>query len=391
MIKLILIRREIKLLSLCIIFFMAFNSQSFPQIFQNLRVTQSFDTVKIQYDVNGGYPDAILKVKLSVSEDGGKTFPIIPISVQGDIGDGVTLGKNKLILWEPLKDSIQLVGNNFKFNLNGSVIGAPKNFDMIKIKGGTFEMGDEFGEGSPNETYMHKVKLSNYEISAYEITNIQFYVFLKEYGDDHVKSGEFEGEPMIYETSDGLKKIKSSDKYYWTLRDGKEYYPVVGVTWYGANEFCRYYGFRLPTEAEWEYAAREKGKKIRFGDGKDTARISEMNFDGVTKLSSNIKFEGKSKERSMRIGSYIPNSLGLYDMSGNVWEWCQDWYKSNYYLHSRFDEPTGPWLGEYKVIRGGSWYSSAYGIRTTARSFAPPVLRKDDIGFRVACFTVKNK
>jgi len=354
-------------------------SNSYSQAIQNIKVFQSNDTVKIFYDIIGGRPDDLLKITLTVSDDGGNIFSIIPKSMWGDIGIRVETGSNKTIYWLPLKDSIQLIGNNFVFNVSASVVGG-ENIELVPVKGGIFIMGDTFGEGKTDETYTHDVKLENFEIGAYEITNVQFAKFLAEYGADYIISGEYKNEPMIYASKNGLIK----DLFVWEVQPGKEYNPVVGITWYGAYEFCLYYNYRLPTEAEWEYAAREMGKKIKFGDGKNAAVHADINFNGVEIISNNSSLEGSKDSATVRVGNYNPNALGLFDMSGNVWEWCQDWYQSNYYMVSKFDGPTGPWLGKYKVIRGGSWFNSAFGIRTTVRSFYYPYGQRMDIGFRVA-------
>ena len=369
-------------LPICMMLF--FYTSAYSQMFKNLTVSQNDDTVKIHYDIWGCRPDAELKIHLRVSPDGGSNYSIIPKSVYGDIGNYVASGQNKIIIWMPLKDSIQLNGDNYVFNLNGSVTGDSGNIEMVSIKGGIFKMGDQFGEGNTDETYIHSVKLNDFKLSAYEITNIQFAAFLKTYGSDKVKSGEFAGEPMIYASKNGLVKKGNDVSYLWDVQPGKAFNPVVGITWYGAYEFCRFYNYKLPSEAEWEYAAREAGRKIRFGNGKNSADISEIKFNGNSKILNDKSAEGNTDSSTVRIGIYKPNSLGLYDMSGNVWEYCQDWYKSNYYLHSRSHEPVGPWLGKYKVIRGGSWFSSAFGIRTTVRSFIDPHYRKEDVGFRVA-------
>jgi len=357
---------------------------SYGQTFQNLKIVQSSDTVKIFYDIVGGRSSDILKIKLLVSNDGGNNFSIVPQKIWGDVGDKVPTGLGKVIYWDPLNEGLQLIGNNFVFDISGNVIGAPGYIETVHIKGGTFTMGDQFREGNSNEEFLHQVKLNDYSIGEYEITNIQYAAFLQAYGSDHVKSGEYQGEQMIYANKDGLIRRPAGLGFIWEAQEGKEYNPIVGVTWYGAFEFCKYYGYRLPTEAEWEYAAREMGDKVRFGNGKNDARIESINFNGYQKIVNDKQLEGNVSARSTRIGNYDPNNIGLYDMSGNVWEWCQDWYASNYYFHSKYIEPIGPWLGLYKVIRGGSWYNTAFGIRTTIRSFYKPYGQSSDIGFRVA-------
>ncbi len=220
----------------------------------------------------------------------------------------------------------------------------------------------------------------------HEVTNYQYLLFLTMYHSSVVKDGEFKGEVMIYPNDKGLRKLNKNTNIsmeIWGTNPGYEYFPVVGVTWYGANEYCKYFGYRLPTEAEWEYAARERGKNVLFGNGKMIANPTQINFDGRTSEKKKYSVSGEFRKSQIRVATFQPNSLRLFDMSGNVWEWCQDWYKRNYYYHSKKDNPTGPWFGKYKSIRGGSWFNNAEDIRTTDRSFFSPYKSNGDIGFRV--------
>jgi len=369
----------------------SFSYSTFSQSIQNIKVSQVHDSVYINYNLIGKKDEDIFKVFLTISDDGGSTFSITPKRISGDVGNYVVSGNNKEIVWDPLSENMQLFGNNYVVSLKANIIGDSGYIETVHIPGGKFEMGDKFGEGSTDETFVHTVFLDDYEIGMYEVTNIQFGAFLKAYGSDVVQSGEFEGEQMIYENPNGFKKIQAGWATVWNIQPNKEYYPVVGVTWYGANEFCHFYGYRLPTEAEWEYAARELGKQVRFGNGENAAKLQEINFNGIEKIENNSNLEGNNNGGTVRIGNYKPDSLGIYDMSGNVWEWCQDWYQSNYYHHSKSYLPSGPFVGLYKVIRGGSWYTTAFGVRNTARSFYKPYGSNGDIGFRIVWVGDKNK
>ena len=360
-------------------FFILFTFELYSQAFYNLNIAQLHDTVKITYDIIGGRDYDVYKIDVELSNDAGRTFTIEPKEAKGDVGYGIDKGMGKFIIWEPLTENVELKGENYVFKLNGTILGTSRDIQFVSIKGGSFIMGDNFGEGSTDEKELHNVNLDDFEISKFEVTNYQYAKFLNEYRSDKVKSGEFSGEVMIRERETGLKFIQQN----WQPRAGYEYYPVIGVTWYGANEFCRYYGYRLPTEAEWEYAARECGKTIRFGNGKNVADPLEINFDGSKTSADSISIHGEYKARTTPVGKFPPNSLQMFDVSGNVWEWCQDWYTSNYYFHSKRDNPTGPWVGTYKVIRGGSWYTDARGVRVTERSFFAPYKENGDIGFRV--------
>jgi formylglycine-generating enzyme required for sulfatase activity len=175
---------------------------------------------------------------------------------------------------------------------------------------------------------------------------------------------------------------------------GKDHHPVVYQTWYGAALYCNYLstangrtpcydettfdcdftadGFRLPTEAEWEYASRggEHNPYYQYPWGSDSITSADANYDfdiGTT----------------VDVGSYAANGYGLYDMAGNVWEWCNDWYDGSYYSNSPATNPTGPASGLYRVIRGGSWYYSAFYLRCANRNFIFPTRSDYSIGFRV--------
>ena len=349
----------------------------------NLFVQTDEDTVWIYYDILGCLPEDIIEIKLFVSINGGADFNIIPKNPKGDIGNSVKPGSGKRIKWVPLDENIEL-NKNVVFEIKGKILGADSKPQFIKIKGGHFKMGDFNYEGFANANKIHTVNLDDYEISQYEITNWQFYQFIIEYGSDKVLQGEYKGEKMLYEHQDGL--IKNGTM--WTISPGKEYYPVVNVTWFGANEYCEFYadsGYALPSEAEWEYAARQLGDTIRFGNGKSIANPIEINYNSSINVKNckTYSLDGSYIARSSRVCSFPPNDLGIFDMSGNVWEWCYDWYESNYYFHSRKDNPSGPWFGTEKIIRGGSWYSSAFEIRTTLRYAVRPNYASGDIGFRV--------
>lgn len=354
---------------------------SYPQTsFQNLGIMQSEDTVKINYDLWSGSDLESHFIELDISSDGGNNFRIIPRIASGDIGYGVKRGVNKQILWDPLKEGIELVGDKFIFRLKLSVPGSSNEIEFVKVVGGTFELGDPFEQGDYDERRLNKVEIDDYEISKYEITNNQFSLFLKSYGKDEVKSGEYAGEKLIYENDKGLKFTQG----IWRPVSGFENFPVTGVTWYGANEYCKFNKYRLPTEAEWEYAAREQGQKIIFGNGSNVANSRQINYTEISLLDSTEIKELKSYPNFQQsVGAYPPNILELFQMSGNVWEWCQDWY-AFYYDSTKHHNPTGPWLGNYKVIRGGAFNSSSKAVRVYERSFLAPHRYSNDVGFRVA-------
>jgi formylglycine-generating enzyme required for sulfatase activity len=361
-------------------------SQTNAQSIQDIIIEQVRDTIRINYDLISIRNDDIFEVNLTVSDNNGETFDIIPQSINGDIGFGIKPMGNLQIDWTPLDDSLELIGDDFVFKMNGALLGASKEIDFVNIPGGSFLMGSNEDFAKTDERKLHEVHINDFEMSVHEVTNYQYLFFLNSYGSDVVLKGEFKGKPLIYPNPKGLMKhdkVKQrGGSNLWITNPGFEYFPAVGVTWYGANEYCRYFGYRLPTEAEWEYAARECGENVLFGTGKNIADPSEINFDGKSTEKRSYSKSGESRGSQVRVAKFNPNKLRLFDMSGNVWEWCQDWYESNYYYHSKKNNPTGPWFGNYKTIRGGSWFNNAEDIRVTDRSFYSPYEANSDIGFR---------
>ncbi len=207
--------------------------------------------------------------------------------------------------------------------------------DFINVKGGDFIMG---APRVPKRNFLaHEVEVSSFQMSKYMITLSQFNSFLEEYGSDLVKTGENQGKKMV-EKQKGFKKEGNT----WQIKEGHENFPVA-VTWHGANEFCAYYGYRLPTEAEWEYAA--KGGMLSQG----------FDYSGSNNLSEVAWHKDSSfNKEHFAVGQNKSNELGFYDMSGLMTEWCSDWHDKGYYSTSPKKNPQGPLSGKAKVKRGGS-------------------------------------
>jgi len=244
------------------------------------------------------------------------------------------------------------------------------SYATVYVEGGTFEMGcnDEFdSDCSSDEQPVHEVKLTSYEIGQYEVTNIQYAIFLNKYccgSEGNVLEGEFTGKTMIEEYSWGV--YFDENLQIWKPQAGYDYFPVVYVTWYGANEYCSFYGGSLPTEAQWEYAARG-GKTNGI-----LANAKELNLAEYAWYSEN------SKSATHLVGLLLPNELGLYDILGNVWEWNSDWYKSYEGSSSTFD-----YTNSGRVYRGGSWGSYALNCRVALRNDYGPNFNNFNLGFRV--------
>ncbi|RMH73108.1 MAG: hypothetical protein D6675_03170, partial [Gemmatimonadetes bacterium] len=251
--------------------------------------------------------------------------------------------------------------------------------EFVTIPGGTYQMGDLWGDTQGVEQ-VHTVTVDDFQIGKYEVTNAQYAAFLNEYGSDTVLSGPYRGKKMIYPFEPGLIQVGNK----WMAQKGYEQHPVVMVTWYGAHTFCEFYGYRLPTEAEWEFAARERGKKVRFGNGENIARPGQINFNSSPEYRQSYSEFGNNRQKSVPVNTLKPNSLGLYHMSGNVWEWCQDWFSETYYTESESHNPQGPPSGDLRVLRGGSWYSTPDMVRASSRFGRSPDIRSSHTGFRVA-------
>ena len=233
--------------------------------------------------------------------------------------------------------------------------------DFVLIEGDTFEMGctGEQKNCGDDEKPVHQVTLSDFYIGKYEVTQRQW------------------------------RMVMGSDPSYFKNCDDC---PVEQVSWDDVQEFLKKLNqsllagqkpYRLPTEAEWEYAARGGGKAVLFGNGKNVADPAEMNFDGDWNPRP-YSIVGVDRGRTTPVGSFPANPLGLYDMTGNVWEWCSDWYGSDYYASSPQTNPTGPASGSSRVVRGGSWSNYPQGCRVAYRVNDTPGDRSSDIGFRLA-------
>ena len=220
----------------------------------------------------------------------------------------------------------------------------------IAIPASAFKMGSN--DGQADEKPEREVKLHAYEIDRYEVTVGEFREFVR--ATSHKTSAEEQGKPA---------------EQIWRIDSAKFDNPVRFVSWNDADKYCHWRGKRLPTEAEWERAARGSGDSRKFAWGNDfeAARVAP-------------------KTGPMPVGFYLNNGspVGAYDMTGNVWEWVQDWYRPDYYAQNANDNPQGPDKADQRVIRGGSFTNGPDDLRVTRRIKNDPGSSHADVGFRCA-------
>ena len=267
----------------------------------------------------------------------------------------------------------------YALNRYGESVGSEKVFTMagpkielVVVKEGRFKMGSE--NGNTDEKPIHKVMLSSFKISKYEITHQQYIEFLNAIGcncngtfDDplfgNVKYIDMDGEFCAVGYNDTLFYFNGNNCV--PAPDC----PVIEVTWYGANAYCRWTGGRLPTEAEWEFAAR--GGTVSSG----------FTYSGSNSLDEVAWYGSNSGCSTHPVGRKQPNELGLYDMNGNVFEWCNDWH-GNYSKKEEID-PLGAISGTRRVLRGGSWGDSEFNYGITTRFSSSMGGSYGNVGFRL--------
>jgi formylglycine-generating enzyme len=240
---------------------------------------------------------------------------------------------------------------------------------MVYVPEGSCPMGSE--EGYDDEKPVHDVRLDDYWIDSTEITNDQFAQFVRETG--YETTAEKEGSGFTYNDGE-FEEITGADWQHPQGLDsdinGLADHPVVQVSWYDAEAYCEWAETRLPTEAEWAYAARgPEGYRYPWGEQVSNCDLAQF---------------GSCAGQTVPTGS-LPRGaswVGALDMSGNVIEWTNDWYDENYYANSPEISPQGPDNGEFKVLRGGSWLNDEISVRGAIRGIANAVDRRDYVGFR---------
>lgn len=285
------------------------------------------------------------------AEDGSYQFENIPAGT-----NIITLSKTGYIY---KKASINIVPNNpTSYDISISKL---EPLDMVFVEGGTFQMGDNFGDGDISEKPVHNVTVSDFYISKTEITQKEW-----------------------------IDISSNNPAKYWADEQ-----PVESISWRDAINYCNSRsllegltpcyttdggktscdftanGYRLPSEAEWEYAAR--GGKTN----------NNFKYSGSADINAVAWYDKNSSNITHPVAQKQPNDLGIYDMCGNVWEYCWDYYDENYYAQSPQQNPTGPELGDERVMRGGAWSDDAYFNRVFFRNHYKENARGSNVGLRV--------
>lgn len=335
------------------------------QTVSNVVARQVENTVEITYDL-----DKAAAVLLLFSRDGGDTYSATPKAVTGAVGI-TPAGQHKQIVWNLLADApdwdverarfkvVAVIPEKLTFSVNGA------SFNMVYVAGGKFTMGgtdEQRMYAEPDEKPTRKVNISDFYIAETEVTQLLWFAVMR----TTVRQQRDKGDPN------------------WSISGEGANFPMYYISWNECQEFVRKLNklledqlegrhFAIPTEAQWEYAAR---------GGKKQGPYPYM-YAGSDILGSVAWFKDNSTSpRGVQpVGGKAANSLGIYDMSGNVAEWCRDWYGT--YDVSVVNDPTGPMNGTQRVYRGGSWYQEARYCRVSERANRAPYDRNATLGLRL--------
>jgi formylglycine-generating enzyme required for sulfatase activity len=251
-------------------------------------------------------------------------------------------------------------------SLETSIVHATDGAPMVLVEPGSFTMGTN--EGDPDEGPAHEVQLSAYYIDVYPVTNARYAQFLNEAKAHQDSSGH------LYIALGPDTPIRIMGGLY-VVQDGYEDHPVCHVSWYGAEAYCLWAGKRLPTEAEWEKAARgADGRSYPWGDDPPqprSGREPQCNADGFSTATTPVDRFANSA-----------SPAGCFDMCGNALEWCADWFQAGYYARSPRQDPIGPSSGTDRVCRGGCYHFDAWSVRATYRINMDPAHLIQPTGFR---------
>jgi formylglycine-generating enzyme required for sulfatase activity len=308
------------------------------------------------------------------------------VTVTGDVNVAIVPGPGKEIIWDAAAD--------YPGNLWPQVVakvmasdGTVLSGEMVFVPAGDFTMGSTTGYS--NELPVHTVYLDAFYIDKYEVTNAQFQSF--------IDAGGYT--TQAYWSAAGWSECSWggwTEPLFWTAgtyHSGTAWpdFPVVGVSWYEAEAYANFAGKRLPTEAEWEKAARGTDQRTYpWGDSIDGSRANFVQSGDPYESSGYTTpvgfFDGRLHPSPLFQTTNSPSPYGAYDMAGNAWEWVADWYQSDYYSVSPSSNPPGPSTGSSRVLRGGAWNGGSMSLARSACRYRynPPYARNSGIGFRCA-------
>ena len=381
----------------------------------HVRASQQGKEVVISYDISGASPADTYSVQLFLGTENGWQGPLK--AVNGHVGPNVAGGCCKKIVWMAMNEYLAFSGN-YRFKVvaeptlksKGTIVSQIPNSlepEMIFVQGGTFLMGSKKDDphGAEDEKPLHEVQVSSFNMGKYEVTFSEFKAFVAETG--YQTDSEKEGGSFIW---DGDKVEKKSGINWRHDSKGKprdateKRHPVIHVSWNDAQAYIKWLNektgknYRLPTEAEWEFAA--KGGLSKPIKPKSVEDLSQSEWEHMAKgglkkngyLYSGSNRLGKvgwyhenSGGRTHPVGEKEPNELGIYDMTGNVQEWCQDWFQWYDYSGSpNLDvNPISRTKSTDKVVRGGGWFDQQSSCRVSNRAAYPPDFPHNSQGFRL--------
>ena len=333
----------------------------------DLDLYPSGEDVVLRYTLKSDRPGEADEVLFEISLDGGSHWRR-PRGISGAVGSRVFPGSGKQIVWKVLEDFPEGLNQNVRFRLIAA--GENKNFtdpttgmEFVKVPGGCFQMGSNSGDD--DEKPVHEVCVGDFWLGKYEVTNAQYRVYKSSHN-----SKEYEGHSL------------NGDRQ-----------PAVYVSWKDAKAYADWLSkkgngkFRLPTEAEWEYAARGGTQTERYwGNGEKEAcqyaNVADLTAKGQW-ASWTVHDCDDGYAAAAPVGKFRANKFGLYDTMGNAWEWVSDWYDGKYYAKSPRRDPKGPSGGSHRVRRGGSWLNRPARVRSALRSRNGPGFRHH-LGVRLA-------
>ncbi len=381
-----------------------FSHQLWAQRVENVmfKLTDDATKVEISYFLTDPNTNVLYSVLIYCDDrnTGKKIGPLQSLTGTNAFGEKVTPSiEKKTVVWNVKRD---LPGKGLPSKVKFRVEATPQHtakpdkkikenytetvagisFKMIYVEGGEFMMGRK--KGMHDEKPLHEVTLSSYHISESEVTHAQFITFLNDI--DCTERGFFQGKRLIHIGADRCAVKHNGQSFFFKPTDRMQDItcPVTWVSWYGAKAYCEWlsqktkHNYFLPTEAQWEYAARGGAKTSSL------PIAQQQKYSGSNKLEEVAWYGNNSNKQIHPVKQKKPNQLGIYDMSGNVWEWCEDLYHKRYYEQSKgATDPVNRYKGLFRVNRGCSWGAAPNLCYVRNRDWNKAKVMTSFIGFRV--------